>query len=104
LIHLECLGFFFRAYACVVALQSGEKDHVKAWKLICDVSRKDFDSIYKRLDIHPDFTERGESFYQSRMTEIVKLLENKGLLVEEEGRKLMFGDEGQVVHLKITNQ
>ena len=29
-----------RAYQCVVKLQSKEDDFIKAWKLICDVSRK----------------------------------------------------------------
>lgn len=29
-----------RAYASVVKLQSFDADHVKAWKLICDVSRQ----------------------------------------------------------------
>ena len=32
--------FKARAYAAVVKLQSGQKDHIAAWKLICDVSRK----------------------------------------------------------------
>jgi len=29
-----------RAYACVVKLQAKEPDYIKAWQLICDVSRK----------------------------------------------------------------
>lgn len=29
-----------RAYQCVVLLQSKNPDFIKAWKLICDVSRK----------------------------------------------------------------
>lgn len=29
-----------RAYQCVVKLQSKEPDFIKAWNLICDVSRK----------------------------------------------------------------
>jgi len=62
----EDADFKKRAYACVVSLQSGQADHVQAWQLICDVSRRDFERIYKRLDIHPDLKERGESFYQSR--------------------------------------
>ena len=32
--------FKARAYAAVVKLQSGQDDHIAAWKLICDVSRK----------------------------------------------------------------
>lgn len=40
-----------RAYAKVVLLQSGDKDSVKGWQLICDVSRKEFQKIYDRLDV-----------------------------------------------------
>ena len=29
-----------RAYNAVVKLQAYDEDHMKAWKLICDVSRK----------------------------------------------------------------
>lgn len=89
-----------RAYECVVKLQSMSPDHVQAWKLICDVSRTgniywliwhlnwrhiyfsqfffllEFQKIYQRLDI--SITERGESFYQSRMESLVKELESKG--------------------------
>lgn len=80
-----------RAYERVVRLQSGHQATVKAWKLICDVSRKDFGKIYKRLDI--SLIERGESFYQSRMENIVKELYGSGFLEKDEGRKIMWGVE-----------
>ena len=41
-----------RAYACVVKLQAHEPDYIKAWNLICDVSRKEFAKVYNRLDVH----------------------------------------------------
>lgn len=40
-----------RAYAKVVQLQSGDKDSVRAWQHICDVSRNEFQKIYDRLDV-----------------------------------------------------
>lgn len=40
-----------RAYAKVVLLQSGHKDSVKGWQLICDVSRNEFQKIYDRLGV-----------------------------------------------------
>lgn len=79
-----------RAYACVVKLQSGDKDSTKAWNLICDVSRKEFQKLYERLDIN--VIERGESYYQSRMEGIVKELAAKGYLEEDDGRKIMWGE------------
>lgn len=40
-----------RAYAKVVLLQGGDKDSVKGWQLICDVSRNEFQKIYDRLGV-----------------------------------------------------
>lgn len=50
----------------------------------------EFQSIYERLDIV--LIERGESFYQTRMLAVIKELEEKGLLEEDEGRKIMWAD------------
>nr|CAD7406562.1 unnamed protein product [Timema poppensis] len=83
-----------RAYECVVKLQSFEPESTKAWNMICDVSRKEFQKVYERLDI--TITEKGESFYQSRMVTIVQELESKGLLIYDEGRKVMFGREQDI--------
>ncbi|KAK2588218.1 hypothetical protein KPH14_004253 [Odynerus spinipes] len=80
-----------RAYNCVVKLQSFDPDMIKAWQLICDVSRKDFEKLYNRLDIK--IIERGESFYQKKMEEVVKDLESRGLLEEDEGRKILWGED-----------
>ncbi|CAF3689512.1 unnamed protein product [Rotaria sp. Silwood1] len=77
-----------RAYECVVKLQAFDPNIIHAWKLICDVSRQDFEYIYKELDIK--IIDRGESFYQSRMIDLIKELESKNLLKLEEGRQVMF--------------
>ncbi|XP_057339959.1 arginine--tRNA ligase, cytoplasmic [Microplitis mediator] len=80
-----------RAYACVVKLQAGDPDITKAWQLICDVSRKEFDKLYRRLDA--TIIERGESFYHKMMEEVVKDLEERNLLEDDEGRKIMWGEK-----------
>uniref|UniRef100_A0A7E4VDA7 Probable arginine--tRNA ligase, cytoplasmic n=1 Tax=Panagrellus redivivus TaxID=6233 RepID=A0A7E4VDA7_PANRE len=80
--------FKARAYECVVKLQNFDEDIVKGWKLICDVSRADFNRIYQRLDV--TIIERGESFYQQRMIDVVAELDAAGVLKTEEGRRLMF--------------
>ncbi|CAF3397416.1 unnamed protein product [Rotaria socialis] len=77
-----------RAYECVVKLQAFDPDIIHAWKLICDVSRQDFEYIYKELDVK--IIDRGESFYQNRMLDVVKQLDSKNLLKLEDGRKVMF--------------
>lgn len=75
----------------MVLLQSGEPNSTKAWNLICDVSRREFQKIYDRLDV--TIAEKGESFYQSRMIEVVKYLESKNLLELDEGRKIMWATD-----------
>ena len=88
-----------RAYACVVKLQAHEPDYIKAWNLICDVSRKEFDKVYQRLGV--TLKERGESFYQDRMKTVVQLLEKAKMLEEDEGRKIMW-TEAQKIPLTIV--
>lgn len=85
--------FKARAYASVVKLQNGDTDSRKAWNLICDVSRNEFQKIYDRLDI--TLIERGESFYQSRMETVVKELASENFLEEDEGRKIMWTSEAK---------
>lgn len=46
--------------------------------------------IYDHLGVR--LVERGESFYQSRMQDLVRELEKQSVLKEEEGRKLLFVD------------
>ncbi|XP_056372464.1 arginine--tRNA ligase, cytoplasmic isoform X2 [Hyla sarda] len=77
-----------RAYQCVVQLQSKRPDILKAWNLICDVSRKEFQKIYDCLDIR--IIDRGESYYQDKMINVVKEYEEKGLVEVDEGRKVVF--------------
>uniref|UniRef100_A0A182R2V1 Probable arginine--tRNA ligase, cytoplasmic n=1 Tax=Anopheles funestus TaxID=62324 RepID=A0A182R2V1_ANOFN len=89
-----------RAYECVVKLQSGEASYLKAWNLICDVSRKEFQTIYNRLDVK--LIERGESFYQSRMKEVVDELKQSGFLEEDEGRLIMWGEGRAGIPLTIV--
>ncbi|XP_032995734.1 arginine--tRNA ligase, cytoplasmic [Lacerta agilis] len=76
------------AYRCVVLLQSKNPDFIKAWKLICDVSRKEFQKIYDCLDV--TIIERGESYYQDKMNDIVKEFEEGGFVQVDDGRKIVF--------------
>jgi len=51
----------------------------------------EFNKLYTRLDIK--LIERGESFYQKHMESLVKHLESRNLLEEDEGRKVMWGED-----------
>jgi arginyl-tRNA synthetase len=72
----------------VVRLQSGAEDTRRAWNLLCDQSRREFQVIYDLLDIK--LTERGESFYNPLLPAVVEDLTSLGLLVEDNGAKCVF--------------
>jgi len=74
----------------VVKLQSGDIKSIKAWKLLCDQSRKEFDEIYKNLKIKIE--ERGESFYNPFLKSVIEDLNFKKILVEDQGAKCVFLD------------
>lgn len=76
------------ALAEVVQLQSGNRDTLRAWNLICDLSRIEFQKVYDRLDIKLE--ERGESFYNPFLPDVVKYLEEKGLAVRNQGAMVVF--------------
>ena len=74
----------------VVNLQTGDQGSLIAWQLLCNQSRKEFQKIYDRLDIQ--LTERGESFYNKFLVDIVNDLENKKLLISDQGAQCIFLD------------
>lgn len=77
-----------RSRQAVVDLQSGDAAARRAWQALCDQSRQAFQKIYDRLDI--TVTERGESFYNPLLPDIVKALKEQGLLVEDQGAQVVF--------------
>lgn len=72
----------------VVALQGGDPKALKAWEIICDISRKSYQEIYDLLDIC--ITERGESFYNPMLKDLVADLERKGIIQISDGAKCIF--------------
>jgi len=72
----------------VVQLQGGNAKSLKAWAIICDISRKAYQEIYDLLDVK--ITERGESFYNPLLTDLVSELEAKGLVTLSNGAKCIF--------------
>ncbi|MCH9627301.1 MAG: Arginine--tRNA ligase [Chlamydiales bacterium] len=91
-------AFKTRARQAVVALQGGDPAALKAWETICHISRQAFQEVYDLLDIRLE--ERGESFYNPMLGEIVKDLEEKGLVTVSEGAKCVF-HEGHRIPLMV---
>ena len=88
----------------VVKLQGGDPVSLKAWGLLCDQSRREFQKIYDRLDIR--LNERGESFYNPQLAAVVDDLRSSGLLVTDEGAGCVFlegvvGKEGKPLPLIV---
>ncbi len=74
----------------VVKLQNKDPESIKAWQLLCEQSRKEFQVIYELLNIQ--INERGESFYNPFLPDIIKDLEDADLLVKDDGAKCVFLD------------
>jgi arginyl-tRNA synthetase len=79
-----------RAQLQVVKLQGGDEISLSAWTMICDISRKAFQEIYNLLDIK--LVERGESFYNPFLSDIVADLEKRGLITMSNGAKCIYLD------------
>jgi arginyl-tRNA synthetase len=72
----------------VVKLQGGDPVSLKAWGLLCDQSRREFQKLYDRLDIR--LSERGESFYNPFLPAVLEGLKAVDLLVTDDGAQCVF--------------
>lgn len=81
-------AFKTRARQAVVALQGGDKAALNAWERICHISREAFQEVYNLLDVKIE--ERGESFYNPMLPEIVQDLDEKGMITLSEGARCIF--------------
>ncbi|NDU74882.1 arginine--tRNA ligase [Actinomadura sp. DSM 109109] len=78
--------FAGRARKRLVALQSGDEETLRYWRLLVDESMHSYNALYERLGVLlTDEDVRGESFYNDVLAEVVDELESIGLLVESEG-------------------
>ncbi|KAF2956496.1 arginine--tRNA ligase [Marinitoga sp. 38H-ov] len=73
-------------------LQDGDPENRKLWQEFIDLSLKEYNKIYKRMDIEFE-TYYGESHYHDIMPDIVKLLLDKGIATYSEGAVVVFFEE-----------
>jgi arginyl-tRNA synthetase len=79
-------AFAERARQVVLRLQSGEAHERQQWQKIIEQSRKHFQAIYQRMDISlSPADERGESFYNPVLPDVVDELRKSGVAVESQG-------------------
>jgi len=69
-------------------LQQGDEINTKIWQTICQISSREYSEIYKLLNIK-HLTERGESFYQPFIPKVLKMLEDKNLLIVNDGATIV---------------
>src|SRR5438552_2287969 len=72
----------------VVDLQSGDPTARRLWEAFVHESLRHGHALYRRLDIRLE--DRGESFYNPMLSEVVRELQEKGLAVEDQGALCVF--------------
>jgi arginyl-tRNA synthetase len=83
------------AYAKVVQLQSHDESIIEKWNMLKDISRKSYEVTFKRLGV--DNEEKGESFYQQFIPDLVDELQSKGVLtLQDDGRTVVQTDISDV--------
>ena len=69
-------------------LEEGDEEAIQLWQWFRDESMKEFNKIYDLLEVRFDSL-NGEAFYNDKMDEVVKLLEEKHLLNEDKGAEIV---------------
>ena len=89
------------ARATFTKLENGEPEEQALWQWFRDESLKEFSRVYDMLGITYD-SYAGESFYSDKMPRLVKELEEKGLLEEDNGAQLVRLDDYGLTPALIT--
>lgn len=69
-------------------LEEGDEETTNLWKYFKDQSLVEFKRVYDMLGVSFD-SFNGEAFYSDKMDEVVKLLDEAGILVDSEGAKVV---------------
>ncbi len=82
------------ARAELVKLQQGDPVNRELWRSFVEHSLREFERIYQRLGVRFDLV-RGESWYNDRLPEVIRRLEEHGLVRESEGALVVdLSDDG----------
>lgn len=74
------------------ALENGDEKAKELWTKFRNLSLKEFERVYDILNVKFD-SYAGEAFYNDKMEGIVRVLKEKGLLVESNGAQVVMLDE-----------
>lgn len=85
------LAFQERARNRVVLLQSGDAETLRLWKVLVDLSMRNFNALYRKIGVLlTDQDLAGESTYNELLPEVIERLRTAGLLVESDGADVVF--------------
>lgn len=73
-------------------LEDGNEEEVALWQRFKNLSLKEFERVYDILNVKFD-SYTGESFYNDKMDAVIKEIEDKGLLTESNGAKVVMLDD-----------
>lgn len=76
-------------------LEDGDKEAIRLWEWFREESLKEFQKVYDMLNITFD-SYNGEAFYNDKMDSIISELENKKLLVSDDGADIVNLDKYDV--------
>ena len=90
----EDADFAARARKYVVQLQGGNEFCLKLWKKLVDVTLQHNQETYQRLNVALTMDDvMGESAYNDSLPAVITILQQKELLTEDNGAKVVFLDE-----------
>ncbi|HRX84603.1 MAG TPA: arginine--tRNA ligase [Phycisphaerae bacterium] len=82
-------AFADEARRTVVQLQGGDPETLRIWRAFCAESLRHCHAVYAALDI-TRLVDRGESFYNAQLADVVDELSQKGLVEKSEGADCVF--------------
>ncbi|MFT4444637.1 arginine--tRNA ligase [Parvimonas sp. G1967] len=69
-------------------LENGDEESVRLWNWFKDISLMEFQKVYDKLKVEFD-SYRGEAYHSQFIDDVVKELEDKNLLIESDGCKIV---------------
>ena len=83
-------------------LEARDEETTKLWKWIIEISIESYNKIYDLIGCKFD-SYNGEAFYNDKMDRVVSILEEKGLLVDSEGAKVVMMPDDMPPCIIITS-
>ncbi len=82
-------------------MENGDEEALALWNWFKSVSLREFERVYQMLGVQFD-SYNGEAFYNDKMDEVIKELEEKGLIEVSDGAKIVRLDDDNMPPCLIT--